>query len=168
MPNVKKRNPSLYLIILEVGLMVYLRIVNPVGRNGTKLRNREYVKKNAAKTREYLRMWQKEHPDEVGFYNLKMKASAREIEFNISLEFYKELQKTSHCPVCEVAFTCGRGKGTNIVLPSHRSVDRLDSNLGYAPGNVWVICHRCNTIKNNASLSDLKRLVRVLEERLSP
>ena len=50
--------------------------------------------------------------------------------------------------------------GTPIQSPS---LDRIDSSKGYIKGNVWVISNRANTLKNDATLTELKTLVENLE-----
>jgi hypothetical protein len=43
------------------------------------------------------------------------------------------------------------------------SIDRIDSTKGYLPGNVQVISYRANILKQNATLHELKCLVRHME-----
>jgi hypothetical protein len=50
--------------------------------------------------------------------------------------------------------------GTPMKSPS---LDRIDSSKGYVKGNVWVISNRANTLKNDATLTELKTLVENLE-----
>lgn len=45
------------------------------------------------------------------------------------------------------------------------SLDRIRPELGYVPGNVWVISYRANQIKNDASLEELRAIVAGLEAR---
>ena len=45
-----------------------------------------------------------------------------------------------------------------------KGLDRIDSTKGYIKGNVWVISNRANTLKNDASLQELKTLVENLEK----
>jgi hypothetical protein len=55
------------------------------------------------------------------------------------------------CPLCNVKMNYGRGfnKTHNEVrgIVCRPSIDRIDSNKGYEPDNVWVICFDCNTEK---------------------
>ena len=43
------------------------------------------------------------------------------------------------------------------------SLDRKDSTRGYTPDNIWVVSSRANTLKNDATLQELKALVENLE-----
>ena len=43
------------------------------------------------------------------------------------------------------------------------SLDRKDSTKGYTPDNIWVVSSRANTLKNDATLQELKTLVENLE-----
>jgi hypothetical protein len=43
------------------------------------------------------------------------------------------------------------------------SLDRIDSNRGYTPDNIWVVSSRANTLKNDATLQELELLVENLK-----
>ena len=45
------------------------------------------------------------------------------------------------------------------------SLDRFDIARGYVPDNVWVISRRANTIKNNATLSEIELLASVMGKK---
>lgn len=45
------------------------------------------------------------------------------------------------------------------------SLDRIRPELGYVPGNVWVISYRANQIKNDATLAELRAIVAGLEAK---
>jgi len=61
------------------------------------------------------------------------------------------------CPCCqrEIDYTRRgvRGKWNSA------SLDRFNSAKGYVAGNVRIICTRCNTLKNNASVEELEAVV---------
>jgi hypothetical protein len=46
------------------------------------------------------------------------------------------------------------------------SLDKKDPTKGYTKGNVWVISHRANTLKNNATVEELELLVKNLKTYL--
>lgn len=56
--------------------------------------------------------------------------------------------------------------GTALFGPDSPSLDRIRPTEGYVPGNVWVISHRANMIKSDATLAELEQLVAALRTRL--
>ena len=77
----------------------------------------------------------------------KYRAKQKGMEFNITKE---DIIIPDTCPLL----------GTPMESPS---LDRIDSSKGYIKGNVWVISNRANTLKNDATLQELKTLVENLE-----
>lgn len=68
------------------------------------------------------------------------------------------------CPLLGIKLERNRG---GHVRPSSPSLDKIKPELGYVPGNVWVISHRANSLKNNATLQELQTLVERLARVLS-
>lgn len=67
------------------------------------------------------------------------------------------------CPLLGIRLE--RGKGVGGMLPSSPTLDKIRPDLGYVPGNVWVISHRANSIKSDATLAELRTLVGNLATR---
>lgn len=63
------------------------------------------------------------------------------------------------CPCCGRAFFFGATR-QNDASPS---LDRINNDVGYVPGNSVVCCWACNFRKGNSSLDELRLLVRWLE-----
>jgi len=53
------------------------------------------------------------------------------------------------------------------IKPNSPTLDKIIPELGYTKGNVWVISHRANTIKSDASLEELKMLTKNLKKKLN-
>lgn len=72
----------------------------------------------------------------------------------LSLEYLLEMwQKQSGlCALSGVAMTHQTGIG---YLGTNASIDRIDSSVGYLPGNVQLVCRRANEIKREFSSNDL-------------
>lgn len=68
------------------------------------------------------------------------------------------------CPL--LGLKLKRNKGGNV-RPNSPSLDKIRPELGYVPGNVWVISHRANNVKSDASLLELQMLVERLARVLS-
>ena len=69
---------------------------------------------------------------------------------------WTDLQYVEKCPILEITLnwdiTTNKG-GRNINTPS---LDRIDPNIGYIPGNVKIISNLANMMKSSANLDQLK------------
>jgi hypothetical protein len=100
---------------------------------------------------------------------LRMLASARERAKKQGLPFDIELADIvipEVCPLLGIPLVSGLCKGKKGPTPESPSLDRLRPELGYVKGNVWVISHRANGIKHNATPDELKLIAAGLEARL--
>ena len=82
------------------------------------------------------------------------RAIKKGLEFSIRVEDI-EIPKT--CPLLNIILI----EGDRECTPS---LDRIDSKKGYTPDNVWVISHRANQIKNDATLEELKLITENLSK----
>jgi len=118
--------------------------------------------------REVQKKYVKENP--VLVMTVKMVRNARErakeknVPFDIDLDYIRSIvgenaERASHCPVLGTLLDWSvlRGKGSGGI-PNSPSLDRIDPSKGYVKGNVWVISYRANTIKNDATHEELKRV----------
>lgn len=85
------------------------------------------------------------------FYAAKKRAKKNGLVFNLQLE---DVVVPEFCPLL------GLRLQTNAKGHAHNSpsLDRFDSSKGYVKGNVWVISHRANTLKGDASINELQTL----------
>ena len=88
----------------------------------------------------------------------KYRAAHKGREFTITKE---DIVIPETCPLLGIPLVCHRGKGSQ--QGNSPSLDRIDPTKGYIKGNVWVISNRANTLKNDATLQELKTLVENLE-----
>jgi hypothetical protein len=68
------------------------------------------------------------------------------------------------CPLLGMKLVRNRGGHVQANSPS---LDKIRPELGYVPGNVWVISHRANNIKSDATVQELQTLVERLISALS-
>lgn len=67
----------------------------------------------------------------------------------------------THCPVLGIELDYPERIGvrkTQVPKGNWPSLDRMDPDRGYVPGNVFVISFRANTLKNNATLDEILRI----------
>jgi hypothetical protein len=66
------------------------------------------------------------------------------------------LMRQTDCECCRQPFQM-IPKGA-VWSDSSPSIDRLVPALGYVPGNVALLCWRCNNLKRNATAAELRRI----------
>lgn len=92
-----------------------------------------------------------------------IKSRAKDLGIEFSLQ-PSDIVIPKRCPLLGIRI-CSSNKKTSFNSPS---VDRLDNNKGYVKSNIWIISHKANAMKNSASLTELKMLVKNLERKLCP
>lgn len=91
----------------------------------------------------------------------RSRAKKKGIEFSITKA---DLPMPGKCPCCDGRIAMRSGPTKSGPTPESPSIDRMDSTLGYVAGNVAIICWRCNELKRDASLDELKRIVSWIEK----
>ena len=85
------------------------------------------------------------------------RATAKGREFSITLS---DLYIPEVCPLLGIPLSM-----THPSLDHRPSLDRIDSNKGYIPGNVWVVSSRANRLKSDATADELIRIGLALRGR---
>lgn len=75
----------------------------------------------------------------------KQRAKQKGLEFDITPE---DVIVPEYCPILQKPLI----KHTRYAP----SIDRIDSTKGYTRDNIWVISRKANTMKNDATIEDLK------------
>jgi hypothetical protein len=126
-----------------------------------------YCKKCANKRAE---VYSKANPVMRQTINMLCKARERarekHLEFNIDNEYVRSLVIT-HCPILGIPLEWSRNRGNGkLSLAGSPSLDRIDPTKGYVKGNVWIISHRANRIKSDATHEELKLVTKAVGEAL--
>jgi len=93
----------------------------------------------------------------------KIRAKKAKLDHDLDLNYLLEILPT-HCPYLgsqfhwEARTDCGL-RGSHPFSPS---IDRIDSSRGYVKGNVAIVSHRANSIKNDATEQELFRIGRAV------
>jgi len=104
--------------------------------------------------------WEKENPIKMQTMYMTCAARARarkkDLPFDIDATYLRSMV-TDTCPVLgiKLEWSTLRGHGSRL-FPNSPSLDRIIPERGYVKGNVWIISHRANQIKSNASHEELK------------
>ena len=86
----------------------------------------------------------------------KSRAKKNNLPFNIELA---DIIIPERCPLLGIKIESTEFRNS----PNNPSLDKIIPEKGYIKGNVWVISNRANTLKNDATLTELKTLVENLE-----
>ena len=76
-------------------------------------------------------------------------------------------QIPSHCACCGTALDYSVRSAKGNGKSRCPSFDRVDNTIGYTVDNVRVVCVRCNRLKNDASLEELRMLVAYVEQHIA-
>lgn len=93
------------------------------------------------------------------FHARRQSAIKHGIPFSITFE---ELYKPEHCPILGVKLNYGCSdfsNGKQSRDPCKASIDKLDPELGYVRGNVFIISWRANTLKSNMTIDELEKIL---------
>lgn len=96
-------------------------------------------------------------------YRIRSRSKKQGIKFNLTRE---DIVVPEVCPVLGIPLNRG-GIGIKGARPDSPSVDRIRPELGYVKGNVRVISNRANTLKCDASIEELERVLQDLRSQLS-
>lgn len=83
-------------------------------------------------------------------YTVKARAKKKNIFFDLKED---DIEIPTHCPILGIELEIGRDCWYNSP-----SIDRIDNKKGYTKDNVVVVSLMCNTIKNQATPSQIRRV----------
>ena len=81
------------------------------------------------------------------------------LPFRISVE---DIVIPDECPILKVPLV------VDFKWRRSPALDRIIPELGYVPGNVWVISHWANMLKQNIAIDGLKVLLHKMEQAQTP
>jgi hypothetical protein len=110
---------------------------------------RRKCNETAAKTKPWITR-RKRRPEAYLFNVAKQRSRRKGMEFSITV---KDLKMPEFCPLLGVKLD-----SYSDSVDLHPSIDRIDSSKGYVKGNVWIISHRANRIKSDATCEELIKI----------
>lgn len=92
--------------------------------------------------------------------NAKARAKAKGLNFNLE---ESDISIPDVCPILGIKLSKVRGNSIDSDKASSPSLDKIIDKLGYVKGNVQVISYRANTLKNNATIAELEKVLDYLK-----
>lgn len=134
----------------STGLSITCRACKNIWAKERRMADRDYYLTKETKRRH-------DFPAKTLLIQIKYKCRKFNIPINITAEDIEAVwPKDNKCPIFGTIFEIGKG----VVGPKSATVDRFDPNLGYVVGNIHVICHKANGIKNNGSALDVMKVAK--------
>lgn len=117
----------------------------------------EFLERERSFSRESMRRMREERPQLRMLSSARARAKQKGIEFSITED---DVHIPDTCPALGIKLKRGAG----VSIDSSPELDRIDNSKGYVPGNVIVISRRANRIKNDATVSELRRIADFIEK----
>lgn len=95
---------------------------------------------------------------------MRQRAKDRSAELGIPFDLVvSDIVIPERCPVLDIPIEPGIGK----LHDGSPTVDRIIPDLGYVRGNVEVISHKANRMKNNGSLEEMRKVLAWMEKKVN-
>jgi len=91
------------------------------------------------------------------FFNAKRRAEKDNVIFDLE---FTDIVIPDKCPVLNIPLK----PGIDSITPNSPTLDRILPEQGYVKENVWVISHRANFLKNNATVEELEALTKAVRK----
>jgi hypothetical protein len=121
------------------------------------LSRKSYYEEKHEEIKDKRKEYRQEKPELIMYTRIKGKAKRMSIPFDLELS---DIVIPSICPALGVPLVIGERS------PYNPSLDRIDPKKGYVKGNVVVISKRANTIKNDATADELRKVATFVDELL--
>jgi hypothetical protein len=110
------------------------------------------------------RDWHRNNPARSYLLAARKRAKSQGVPFNLEEE---DIVFPKTCPVLGIPIILKSTTGPRKRTDNTPSLDRIEPHLGYIKGNVEVISWRANRLKNDATLSELQKIVEYMQKHVS-
>lgn len=99
------------------------------------------------------------------FRQRKNQALKKGIPFTIELN---EIEQPEYCPILGIKLNYAwGGKNGKLRDPAKATIDKVIPELGYVPGNVYIISWRANKLKSDMTLEELEKIMNYMKEKIN-
>ena len=121
--------------------------------------NKKYYYENGGREADSKRKseYKLSNPEVHLLKSARERAKEKNIPFDITAD---DVIIPETCPVLGIPLKAGE----KIVCHNSPTIDRIKPELGYVKGNIQVISYRANTLKNNATIEELEKVLEHLRK----
>ncbi len=94
------------------------------------------------------------------YYSAKTRARAKKLEFKIRPE---DISIPLECPLLGIKIK----SSVESLSDGSPTLDRIDNDIGYVAGNIWVISYKANRCKSNLTIDELQHMVDNLKRKIT-
>jgi len=94
------------------------------------------------------------------YLDAQKRAKKKNFVFDIKVEDIPEIPEI--CPVLGIKLY-RNNTDKHGPIDNSPSLDRIDPSLGYVKGNIMIMSHKANRLKSNATLQEIRNLMKFLE-----
>ena len=109
------------------------------------------------------REWHHKNPEKSLLQTARVRARRKGLSFEIDIS---DVVIPTICPCLGIQLVWKNDTLKQGSDPNHPTIDRIDPTKGYVKGNVWVISWRANRLKSDATLQELRQLVKAWRDKL--
>jgi hypothetical protein len=113
---------------------------------------RTLKKKSRKEQNIYKKKLNRQNPLSNILQQAKRRAKLKNVPFDITAD---DIEVPEYCPVLGIKLAVNKNHAKDNSL----SIDRIIPELGYVKDNVAIISFKANTIKSNASIEDLEKVL---------
>jgi hypothetical protein len=138
------------------------------GKNGNCIKCSVYLKSEnkklnskskKTKWNRYYRKYRVKNKERIILNNAKRRSIKNNLDFNLTIN---DIIIPTHCPVLGIELCRDAPK----VSPNSPTLDRIDNTKGYVKGNICIISHKANQIKNCGTLEDHQKIVEYMQRNI--
>lgn len=123
-----------------------------------------YRVRNPEKRSPRDKAWRIAHPEQTLLQGARYRSQIKGLPFNLELS---DIVIPEVCPALGIVLD--RSREDRSTRPDNLpSIDRLIPALGYVKGNVFIISHRANRLKQNATSAELLRIADYIRDHYAP
>ena len=125
--------------------------------------SKKYRQDNKEKIAETFKKYRQDNKEKLIVRRAKTRANKNNVPFDIDEDYIKKIwPKHNICPIFKIKL-----EQSNLHTGDQSpSLDRIIPKLGYVKGNVQIMSHKANRIKNNATFEELIIIGKYYERQL--
>lgn len=125
-------------------------------------KSKAYRKANAVSIKEKQRLNKAKRRHLYWAHSTISGHTARGFHVSITVEDLHRLAiETPTCPICGIDMKWEAGK----IAPNSPTLDRINNGNDIRLDNIWILCHRCNTMKRDLPMNEFVRFCKMVAQK---